>query len=235
MRNVIINCCDCVQHMKTMIDCSVDLVLTDCPYHIVSGGCTNKTKGNGIFEKTNASSGKLFKENDIKFSEWLPDAFRVLKQNAHCYIMCNGRNLKELQCEAENAGFIFQNIIVWEKGNVTPNRYYMGACEFILMLRKGKARTINNKGTPNILHIKNPVGKKFHPTEKPVELMRVLIENSTEENDIVFDPFMGSGSTGIAALNVGRRFVGCELDEGYFEIARKRIDEASNAEQEAIL
>ena len=221
--------CDCMELLPSIPDESVDLVVTDCPYHIVSGGCTNKGSGNGIFQKENASDGKLFLHNDISFSEWLPEVYRVLKSDRHCYIMINGRNLKDLQQEAENAGFAFQNLLVWDKGNVTPNRYYMNACEFVLMLKKGKSRTINNRGTANILRYKNPVGKKNHPTEKPVDLMKVLIENSTNEGDVVLDPFMGSGSTGVACVNTGRKFIGMELDQGYFEIAQKRIDEAERA------
>lgn len=218
---------DCLELMKDIPDGSIDLVATDCPYHIVSGGCTNKGKGNGIFQKEKASNGKLFDHNEIEFSEWLPDVYRVLKPATHCYIFCNGRNLKELQQAAENAGFSYQNTLVWDKGNVTPNRYYMGACEFILMLKKGKARTINNRGCSNVLRVKNKVGKKHHPTEKPVDLMRILVENSTKPGDIVFDPFMGSGSTGIACVDTGRRFIGMELDKQYFDIAMNRIGEAS--------
>jgi site-specific DNA-methyltransferase (adenine-specific) len=218
---------DCLELMHDIPDESIDLIATDCPYHIVSGGCTNMTKGNGVFEKENASSGKLFAHNEIIFSEWLPDVFRVLKPACHCYIMINGRNLKELQQESEKVGFHFQNLLVWDKGNVTPNRYYMNACEFLLMLKKGKSRTINNRGTASILRYKNPTGKKIHPTEKPIELMRCLIENSTQPGDTVLDPFMGSGSTGVACVNTGRRFIGMEIDDGFFNIAEKRIKEAA--------
>jgi site-specific DNA-methyltransferase (adenine-specific) len=140
--------------------------------------------------------------------------------------MCNGRNLMRLQSEAEKVGFEYQNHLIWEKGNVTPNRYYMGACEFILMLKKGKARTIRNASCPNILKVKNNVGKKHHPTEKPVELMQIFIVNSSDEGDIVIDPFMGSGSTGVACINTNRNFIGIELDEQYFNIASDRINRA---------
>ena len=217
---------DCTELMKQLPDESIDLVVTDCPYHIVSGGCTNKGKGNGIFEQKKASDGKLFKHNEIKFSDWLPEVFRVLKDGTHCYICINGRNLKQLQTDAEKAGFKFQNLLVWEKGNVTPNRYYMGACEFILMLKKGKSKTINEAGTPNILRVQNPTGKKLHPTEKPVLLMQKLVINSSKYEETVLDPFMGSGSTGIACLNTCRKFIGMELDENYFNIAKERIKAA---------
>lgn len=225
---------DCLELMKDIPDNSVDLIVTDCPYHIVSDGCTNiprKDEPSGIFNRrntftqANAKSGKLFDYNDIEFKEWLPDVYRILKPNSHCYIMINARNLKKLQQECENVGFKFQQLLVWDKGNATPNRYYLNACEFILMLRKENAKNINNMGTKNILQIKNIRGKT-HPTEKPVDLLKVLIENSTNENDIVVDPFMGTGSCGIACKRLNRNFIGIELDEKYFEIAKRRIEEA---------
>lgn len=226
---------DCLEIMKDIPDNSIDLVVTDCPYHIVSGGCTNiprKDEPSGIFNRRNtftqknAKSGKLFDNNDIKFKDWLPDVYRVLKKGTHCYIMINARNLKELQQEAENVGFKFQNIIIWNKGNATPNRYYLNAYEMILMLRKGKAKNINNMGCKNIIDIKNIKGCKLHPTEKPIELNKIFIENSSEMGDIVLDPFMGSGSTGVACKKLNRNFIGIEIDEKYFKIAKERIEKS---------
>ena len=80
-------------------------------------------------------------------------------------------------------------------------------------------------GTKNILRIPNILGNKKHPTEKPVELLKVLIENSSNEGDIVMDCFMGSGSTGIACINTNRKFVGIEIDKKYYDIAVERIQE----------
>lgn len=238
---------DCLVALKEIPDESIDCVVTDCPYHIVSGGCSNGAYGNhrepsGIFERhtkhqslygilkdddptTYAKQGKLFKHNDIKFEDWLPEVYRVLKQDTHCYIMINPRNLAELQTKAEEVGFKFQQILIWEKNNSTPNKYYLNSYEMILMLRKGKAKNINHMGTKNVLQIKNIIGNKKHPTEKPVELMEILIDNSTVENDIVLDPFMGSGSTGVACKNLNRDFIGIEIDEKYFKIAEERINE----------
>ena len=224
---------DCLELMKTIPDGSVDLVVTDCPYHIVSGGCTNiprKDEPSGIFNRrntftqANSKSGKLFDYNDIKFKDWLPEVYRVLKDNTHCYIMINARNLKELQDEAEKVGFKFQNIIIWNKGNATPNRYYLNAYEMILMLRKGKAKNINNMGTKNIIDIKNIRGNKLHPTEKPVELNKIFIENSSNEGDLVLDPFMGAGSCGVACKELNRKFIGIEKDNNYFEMAKRRLE-----------
>ena len=228
---------DCLEVLKTIPDKSIDLVVTDCPYRIVQGGCTNiprKDEPSGIFNRRstftqdNAKSGKLFDNNDIEFKDWLPDVYRVLKDDTHCYIMINARNLKDLQQEAENVGFKFQNILIWNKGNATPNRYYLNAYEMILMLRKGKAKNINNMGCKNIIDIKNIKGSKLHPTEKPVELNKVFIENSSAEGDLILDPFMGAGSCACACKELNRNFIGIEIDEKYFNIAYDRINNTSN-------
>lgn len=223
---------DCLEVLKTIDDESVDLVVTDCPYHIVSGGCTNIPRNDecsGIlskrntFTQANAKTGKLFDNNEIEFKDWLPDLYRVLKTNSHAYIYINARNLKDLQTEAEKVGFKFQNILIWNKGNATPNRYYLNAYEMILMLRKGNAKNIKHMGTKNILDVKNMRGNKTHPTEKPVELNKILIENSCDEGDVVIDLFMGTGSCGVACKELNRKFIGIEIDEKYFKVAEERL------------
>ena len=224
---------DCMKVLPTMADGSVDLVVTDCPYTIALGGCRGRKelagKGalGGIFDSRdpNVRNGKVFDNNEIEFSEWLPEVYRVLKDGTHCYIMVNARNLKDLWVEAEKVGFTFQNLLVWDKGNATPNKWYMQAYELILMLRKGPARNINNMGEKNILRVPNVIRTKLHPTEKPVELMMILIENSSNEGDVVLDPFMGVCGGGIACKRLNRNFIGIEIDEKYFRIAQERLDE----------
>ena len=169
------------------------------------------------------AKGKLFENCDIKFSEWLPEVYRVMKSGTHIYFMVNGRNFKDLQIEAEKAGFIYQNTLVWVKQNATPNQYYMQKCEFILMLRKGNAKYINDLGATNVFTDLNPFGNKFHPTEKPVSLMKKLIENSTNEGDTVLEPFAGAGATLIASKETGRNYVGSEIDKKYYDIAISRL------------
>lgn len=243
-------CADCLDIMKDIPNESIDLICTDCPYKIIGGGCATGTYGNlridapkGILFRgcgrcakkwetagqldenyENVKSGKMFTNNDIEFEDWLPEIYRVLKNNTHCYIMVNGRNLAELQKQAEKVGFKFQNLLVWEKNNATPNKFYLNACEFILMLRKGGERWINNMGSKTLLKCPNIIGDKNHPTEKPVPLMEILIANSTNENDIVLEPFAGAGATCIAAKNLKRRFIGIEIDPKYCEIANKRLE-----------
>lgn len=231
---------DCMNIFKQIESESIDLFITDCPYHIISGGCTNDPVKIGRYRETSGilqhryannddsitwtRQGKLFKHNEIKFEEWLPEVYRVLKPNTHCYIMINPRNLKELWQKAEAVGFAFQNLLIWDKGNTTPNRWYMQCYELILMLRKGKAKNINVLGTKNILRIPNISGKKLHPTEKPAELMKILVENSSNEGETVMDAFMGVGGVGVACKSLNRNFIGVEIDENYFNIAKDRIE-----------
>lgn len=223
---------DCLNVFKTIEDESIDLCVTDCPYKIVSGGCTKtafniKDTGSILNKRGEVSDdikkGKLFNYNDIKFNQWLPELYRVMKPATHIYIMINARNLKDLQTEAEKVGFKFQNLLVWDKGNAVVNRYYLNAFELILMLRKGPARNINDMGTPNLLRVPNIIGNKEHPTEKPVGLMELLIKNSSNEGDLVIDPFMGVGATGVACKNLDRKFIGIEIDEKYFNIAQNKL------------
>ncbi len=217
---------DCLELMKNIPDKSIDLVVTDCPYKVVQGGRVgSKTPKGGIFGSCHEDfkRGTVFKENNLVFEQWLPSVYRVLKDKHHCYIMINGRNLCDLQTKAIEVGFTYQNILVWDKGNKTPNRYYMQQLEFILMLTKNGSRDIVNMGTSNLLSIKNIIGNKAHPTEKPILLMEILIKNSSGELDKVLDPFMGSGTTGLACQALNRSFVGIEKDDKYFEIAKNRI------------
>lgn len=216
---------------------SIDLIVSDIPYTIIQGG---DAKGfwrdrqmGGVMAKHGFTTGnyelvkkgKIFEHNDIKFHEYLPELYRVLKQSSHCYLMINARNLKELQQACEDAGLIYQQLLVWDKRNATPNRYYTNACEFILMLRKGAAKNINDMGARNLISVPNIIGTKRHPTEKPVVLMEYLIKQSSKQGDLVLDPFCGSGSTCLAAKNTGRNYIGFEIDQNYHEIACKRMTE----------
>lgn len=237
MPNITLMRGDCLELMKRLPDGSVDLVLTDPPYKMnhSTGGCTNigmKDRWNGNIKAGNTVMGF---DTSIKFSDWLPDVYRVLKDGSHCYIFCNDKNLQELLNEATSVGFRESNVLVWMKNNACPNRYYMKNCEFVLFLYKGKAKPICNMSSKSAFDCKNINGKnKLHPTEKPVEILEMLIKNSTNIGETVIDPFMGSGSTGVACVNTNRNFIGMEIDPKYFEIAKKRIEDAERAKAEAM-
>lgn len=224
---------DCLELMKGIPDNSIDLVVTDPPYSMKhsKGGCTNATIKNKWKGNFKAGNTVVNFDADITFSEWLPEVYRVLKNKSHCYIFCNDKNIQDLLNEATKCGFKESNILVWIKNNATPNRYYMKNLEFVLFLYKGNAKPINNFGSKCAVEVKNIVGKaKLHITQKPVELLEMYIRNSSAENETVLDPFMGSGSTGVACINTGRKFIGMEIDKEYFDISVKRIAEAERSE-----
>lgn len=212
---------DCLKVLKNIPDNSIDLVLTDPPYLVISGGKPkHKGQPSGMLSK---NDGKIFEYNDIKFEDWIPEAYRVLKDCSQCYIMTNVLNIERCLRVCRENGFGLHNILVWEKQNCTPNRWYMKNCEYVLFLRKGSAKSINNKGSKTVHQFNNIIGHKLHETEKPVDLMKYYISNSSNVGDTVLDMFMGAGSTGVAAKELGRNFIGIEIDKKYYDIAEERL------------
>ena len=218
---------DCVEGMKLLPDCSIDLVITDPPYKLnkTTGSMTSSAKSESWQGNLRAGDKTANIVNIIKFSEWLPELYRVLKENSHCYIWVNDKNLVDLCNEAEKVGFRLHNILVWKKNNCTPNRWYMKNCEFILFLHKGKSFPINNLGDAQLYECDNINGKfKLHPTQKPLDYTDRLVLNSSNEGDVVLDMFMGSGTTAVACVNTNRKYIGFELSSEYCEIATKRVE-----------
>lgn len=214
---------DSIKLLKDLPKESIDLVVTDPPYHTISGGKhTSKGQPCGILAK---NDGRLFRYNDLPFSEWLPLVYGVMKNHSHIYVMINSLNLCSLISEMERAGFGVHNILVWEKNNCTPSRWYMKNCEYVVFGHKGSAKPINNCGSKTVHHYNNIKGNKLHPTEKPIQLMEYYISNSSDVGDTVLDPFMGSGSVGVACNNLGRSFVGMEIDYEYFKVALERVED----------
>ena len=205
-------------------DESIDLIITDPPYKTITGGDSdgiNSKRPKGMLD----GNRKLFKYQKLEIKSWMSELYRVLKNGSHCYIFTNALNMKEMLNESEKAGFKLHNILVWEKNNCTPSQYYMKNCEYILFLRKGKAKYINEIGNSKTVHkFNNIIGKKLHPCEKPIDILKMYINNSSNQNDVVLDPFMGSGSTLIACKELNRNYIGYEIDKQYFDITKKRID-----------
>lgn len=210
-----------------MPDNSVDLIVTDPPYRVISGGKTKHKAGwNGSVLKEN--DGKIFKHNDIKASDWMPELYRVLKPGREAYIMVNNLLLREYLNIAHEVGFKFHNLLRWDKNTKTANRWYMKDCEYTVFLYKPPARTINNPGSAQGFAVPNPRNKR-HPTEKPVKLFQHYIENSTKPGELVLDPFMGCGTAAIATIKSkvkNLRFIGIEIDPDYYQIAQRRVEKA---------
>lgn len=202
---------------------SIDLVVTDPPYKTITGGDSNganSERPKGMLQ----GNRKLFKHQKMKISDWMSEVYRVLKEGTHCYIFTNSLNMLEMLQESKKVGFKLHNILVWEKNNCTPSQYYMKNCEYVLFLRKGKAKWINNIGGSKTVHkFDNIIGNKKHPCEKPVDILKYYINNSSKENDIVLDPFCGCGSTLNACKELNRNYIGYEIDEEYYNIANEII------------
>lgn len=218
---------DSMEFMRGLEDNSIDLIVTDPPYKITARG--NAGSSGGMMKSKLSMSGKIFKHNDVKIKDFMPEIYRVLKEGSHCYIMTNHVNLIEMLNVAKECGFHFIKSLIWDKGNKIMGQCYMSQFEYILFLRKGKHKKINNCGTSDLLSIPNKKqkgedGKNLHDTEKPVELMRILIENSSQEGEVILDPFVGIGTTAVAAKNLNRKYIGVELDENYFNIAKRRLE-----------
>jgi len=229
--NGILYNCDIRDIINNFPDEFFDLIVTDPPYKVTSRG--NSGNAGGMLTKKINMKGKVFENNDIEAEEWMPKVLNKLKYHTHFYIMTNHRNLYNYLKILYNLNDIyFIKNLIWDKGNKIMGQFYMSQFEYILFGRKGNAKKINKCGTSDILSIPNKKtkidGKNIHDTEKPVELMKILIENSTNEQDIVFEPFAGSGSTLLACEETNRKWVGIEIDKKYCEIIKMRLDNSLN-------
>ena len=216
-----------IELIKTIPSDSIDCVVTDPPYRVTSRG--NAGNSGGMFKKDINLKGNVFAENDVKIQDFASELFRVLKEQTHCYVMCNQINLQPYLNELERVGFKITKVLIWDKGNKINSQWYMGQVEFIIFCRKGRAKRVNNCGISELIAIPNKKTKRkdgtnYHDTEKPVALMELLVKQSTIGGDVVLDPFVGIGATAIACLKNGRRFVGFELDYNYYTIAVGRVN-----------
>ena len=218
---------DAIKTLKSLKSECIDLIVTDPPYKVTARG--NAGNSGGMMQKKLSMQGKIFEHNDVKPIEYIPEFYRILKDGSHCYIMTNHVNLQEILNVATECGFKFIKSLIWNKGNKIMGQYYMSQFEYILFFRKGKGKKINKCGTADILNVPNKKtkdenGKNLHDTEKPVELMKILVENSSQVGELVLYPFVGVGATAIACKELDRQYIGVELDEHYYNIAVNRID-----------
>lgn len=215
---------DCLELMKEIPDGSIDLIVCDPPYKVISGGKpTKKGQPSGILSK---NDGKIFTHNNLREEDWFPTIYDKLKDNSHCYIMTNTLNLERYLRLARETGFKLHNLIVWQKNNCTPNRWYMKNAEYTLFLRKGKAKAINLMDSKTVHSVDAENGIKAHPTQKPVALMELYISNSSNEGDTVLDFAAGSMSTAVACINTNRKCIMIEKDEHYYNVGKDRAIKA---------
>lgn len=215
---------DCLEEMKKIPDGSVDLVLSDPPYELDNhGGGT-----------TEFAQRKLVKDLHIDFiskSFDMPTVFKEIirvSKVVNLVIFCSNKQVSQIMKYWEDRGYS-TTLLVWDKPNPVPfgNGKYISNLEFMIYVR-GKNAPYNNIGYNEQLKTFRygvPSSKaRLHPTEKPTELLERLLKIHTNEDSVVLDMFMGSGTTGVACKNLNRNFIGIELDETYYNIAKERIE-----------
>lgn len=201
----------------------VQCVCMDAPYMLTKGGKTGEL--GGVLSTENYSNDGAIVECNIDWDDFMPLIAGVVERG-HIYSMCNDKNIRDMLNAAHKAKMHFHNMLVWDKITSMTNRWWMKNCEFTGMFSMGKAFPVNDCGK-NQLVVCPPNKETAHPTEKPASLMEYYITNSTQKGDVVLDPFMGVGSTGIACARSGRKFIGIEIDERWFDIACERIENAN--------
>lgn len=203
------------------------MLCTDHPYRLTSGGRGASGDGSmsGIFDAEDYdNSGDL-----MAMAEWNQTGgpiYRALKADADAYVMVNDKNLFLAGGAFLGSGFKFHNLLVWDKHGPTPNCWYMKHLEYTLYLWKGYGRAIRNPGSKQLFRADRP-GLGHHMTEKPVALMQHYILNSSDLGDVVLDPYMGSGTTLVAALQSGRSGLGIEIEREHFDTACARLEVAA--------
>ncbi len=150
------------------------------------------------------------------------EVFRVLRHNSHFYLFCDAETMFVAKPEAERAGFRFWKPLVWDKRTIGMGYHYRARYEFILFFEKGKRR-LNDLGVADVISV--PRVHRGYPAEKPPAVSEVLIAQSTLPGDIVIDPFMGSGSVGVAAAKLGRRFAGTDVNPEAVRLTAQRLGE----------
>lgn len=209
---------DCLEVMEGMQAGTVDATVTDPPYSI-------NTKSDGM--------GKLSPWGDrvnsaFWYREWMGRCRTIMLNRGCLWSFLNWRSFVTFQKAADDLGWPIESLLVWDKCWIGPGgpKGLRPSYEMVA-LWAGENFSIDDRGLPDIQRFQWSSNKpNGHPAEKPLELMKWLVTNSTNPGDTIIDPFMGSGTTGVACVQTGRNFVGIELDKGYFDIAQKRIEQA---------
>ena|SRR3990167_6200649 len=219
---------DCLDYMRGMSDLSVDAVITDPPYD-------ERTHSGAVTERETTVQGGIGNlVNGLNFTHLINHDYLVrefLRISKHwCLAFCTFEDMRLYRDEAwKQSAWVRAG--VWDRVNPAPQ--FTGdrpsqACDGIAIFHNpNQKKQWNGGGHSAIWRAGVEFGRKEHPTQKPLKLMRKLIADFTNPGDVVFDPFMGSGATGVACMELGRNFIGCELLQEYFKIAERRLDESS--------
>lgn len=226
---------DCLNEIRKLPDNSIDAIVTDPPY--CSGGVLEAQKqsstSQGIREDSNQRfawfSGNNMTTSGISYliRELSVECDRVLKDGGSFLVFSDWRMIINFVPAIESAGFIYRNLIVWNKGHIGMGNGFRNQHELIGHFVKGGSPEFHNASTGNVINVSRTMNKteRIHPTEKPVELLSKILKVVTKQGDVVLDPFFGSGSLGEACIRMKRNFIGIEKSTIHYENSFKRIDE----------
>jgi DNA modification methylase len=231
-------CGSCIDLMHNIPDNSVDLVLTDPPYNL---GIFMKERGTNM-EKLRPNHFAFQGWDDLDFKTWceqmdqfLCECRRILKKKGALVIFMAVIKVETIINLAQKNGFYYKTTGIWHKKNPIPrnmNLHFLNSNEpWIYFINDGTTGTFNNNGKPVHDFIETATisvserKKGNHPTQKPVNLLSHFISLLSNDNEVVFDPFMGAGSTGVACMKLNRKFIGIDINEDYVNTTIKRIKE----------
>lgn len=212
--------CDCIDLIKDIPDDSVDMILCDPSYGIEYK--TSYRKNN-----THRFCSEIANDKNLDIVRNIAkDLYRVLKNDTACFMFASWKKQDEVSDILEEAGFKIKNRIIWDKGNRSAGDLkgqFGYQYEVIMFASKGRPTLKGHRFSdiwrfPRISH-----KKALHQNEKPVALLEQAITSFTEKDALILDPVMGAASTGIASINTGRKFIGFEIDEDYYNIAKNRL------------
>jgi len=212
---------DAVKALRKLPDASIDLIITDLPYESMEKHRSQGSTTRLAHSKMSSNDWFPIFPNS-RFTVLLEQLHRVLKPNSHCYLFCDDETSDVLKLVARRAGFTPWKRLVWDKTYIGMGYHYRAMYEFILFLEKGK-RPLASKAVGDIIRAKPVKGKGVYPSEKPESVCQVLIEQSSGPGDRVLDPFCGSGTTGAAALRLGRKFIGFDIQGKAIEWTSRRL------------
>lgn len=233
---------DCLDVMSSFPEEYVDMIFADPPYNLSNGGFTCKSGRQVPVHKGDWDVSRGL-ESDHEFTlKWLSACRRVLKPNGTLWVSGTYHNIYSVGFALQKVGFRILNDVTWFKPNASPNlscRFFTASHETLLWASKsrGSRHTFNyeamralngGKQMRTVWTIPTPPPREKvfgkHPTQKPLELLLRVVLAATKPGDVILDPFSGSATTGVAALKLGRFYLGIELDEAYLEISRKRLE-----------
>lgn len=220
---------DCLDVMRGIPDASIDAVITDPPYAL-NGETGKSVQHIGRKNPIRLSFGEW--DNDIDWDKFYKQVSRILKPNGTIYTFASHKTFGDI-FKAMNSTFYRTNFFVWHKPNPAiqiRKTSYLSSCELILWSH-GEGHTFNFSNQSDMHnHWEGiyPMGreKNGHPTQKPIALIERFVKTSSNEGDTILDPFMGSGTTGVACVKLNRDFIGIEINPQYYAIAQRRIQEA---------